>query len=345
MPTFSFALLSSFYLCPGPYLFIQSHLRRAIRYLALLPLLILASILSRLLSSSCRQELNPASNNLRINKKLHHQERSGSAFQRKDEMAAASSSSPDPWAQSLTLYSARGEPFNITMIDLDDYVFESVCACINYGAQLGASLLLLVVVLLLTKSDKRKSPIFVLNTLSLALNFVRSLLQSLYFNSGFSEIYTYFSQDYSRVPRTDYATSVAADVLTLLLLISIQCSLILQTQVTTTTLGRRYRILLVMFSILMALLATGFRLFLTAVNAQAILAAAAFNDYGWLVSATNITTTISICFFCLVFAMKLGFALYQRRKLGLRQFGPMQVIFIMGCQTMIIPGGSLFMKQ
>jgi pheromone alpha factor receptor len=251
---------------------------------------------------------------------------------------ASASASPDPRSQYLTLYSARGESFNITMIELDDFVLESVNACINYGAQLGASLLLLVVVLLLTQADKRKSPMFILNTLSLALSFIRSLLQSLYFHSGFSEIYAYFSQDYSRVPRTDYATSITADVLTLLLLISVQCSLTLQTQVTTTTLKRLYRILLILFSILMALLAIGFRLTLSVVNAQAILSAAAFNDYAWLVSATNITTTVSICFFCTVFASKLGYALHQRRKLGLRQFGPMQVIFIMGCQTMVIPG-------
>jgi pheromone alpha factor receptor len=47
---------------------------------------------------------------------------------------------------------------------------------------------------------------------------------------------------------------------------------------------------------------------------------------------------ISICVFSSVFCTKLGLAIRSRRSLGLKQFGAMQIIFIMGCQTLTIPG-------
>ncbi len=53
--------------------------------------------------------------------------------------------------------------------------------------------------------------------------------------------------------------------------------------------------------------------------------------------AGEITTTISVCVFCAMFVAKLGVAMKERKKLGIKQFGPMRVLFIMGCQTMFIP--------
>ena len=251
---------------------------------------------------------------------------------------ASSNSSFDPFAQSFTLRMADGTPFNVSVPDLDDFILYEVRCCINYGAQLGASLLLFVVLLLLTKPDKRASAIFLLNCASLSLSFVRSLLQSLYFVSGFAKTYAYFGNDFSRVPRGDYAQSIASDVLTMLLLVCVEVSLLLQTRVVCKTLARTLRYAITTVSCVAALLAVGFRLGLVVENSKSIMAAGSFASFAWLASATNITATISICLFCAVFATKLGFALRERTKMGMKQFAPMRIIFIMGCQTMVIPG-------
>ncbi|KAI9819728.1 MAG: hypothetical protein M1832_003962 [Thelocarpon impressellum] len=243
----------------------------------------------------------------------------------------------DPFSQSFTLQLQDGTPFNVSIPDLDTFISYSVRVSINYGAQTGASLLLLVVLLLLTKSDKRSSPIFLLNALSLTLNFIRSLLQCLYFVSGFCETYAYFGNDFSRVPRSDYANSIAANVLTLLLLVCVELSLMLQTRVVCKTVRREVRYAVTVVSSLAAFLAVGFRLGLVIENSMSIMKAESFYSWAWLASATNITATISISLFCGVFATKLGFALYERKQLGMKQFAPMRIIFIMGCQTMIVP--------
>lgn len=246
----------------------------------------------------------------------------------------------DPFHQSFTLLLADGTPFNVSTTDLEAFNLYNVRISINYGSQIGASLLLLLVMVLLTQPEKRRSPIFILNVLSLTFNFIRSLLQSLYFTSGFSVPYAYFSGDFSRVPSSDYATSVAAGIFTLLLLITIEISLVLQVSVVCATMKAVFRQAVIAGSALVAMVAIGFRAALVGINSRSIVRAESFIPWKWLASATNITTTISICLFCALFVVKLGVAMRERKKLRLRQFGPMRILFIMGCQTMFIPGKS-----
>lgn len=247
----------------------------------------------------------------------------------------------DPFRQSFTLLMRDGTPFNVTIPELDEFILYSVQISINYAAQLGASLLFLIVLLLLTKPDKRKSPIFIINSIALTLNVLRTLLQCLYFTGPFSETYAYFSLDYSRVSASDYANQVTITVLTFLLLVCAEASLLLQVRVVCVTLRQAHQRLIFALSVLIAGLAMGFRLAFCIENAKYILSLQSLFPLHWLASATNITTSISICWFCAVFIVKLGFALDQRKKLGMGAFGPMQIIFIMGCQTLIIPGMSL----
>ena len=244
----------------------------------------------------------------------------------------------DPFTQSFTLIMGDGTPFKVSIPDLDAFILYSVNICIMYASQLGASLVLLVVMAIMTKPEKRFVPITILNVLALTINFIRNILLCLYFTGPFSETYAYFAQDYSRVPTSAYGTSIAASVLTLVNLICIEGSLWLQMHVMCLTLRKVYRQAILGASLLIASLAIVVRLVLCIKNSKAIMTLADDTSFTWLSSATNITTTISVFWFCAVFVIKLGFALCQRRKLGLRRFGPMQIIFIIGCQTMIIPG-------
>ena len=248
------------------------------------------------------------------------------------------SSLTDPFTQTITLHLANGTPLNIPLPELDQFMLYNVQISINFASQIGASLILLVVLLLLTKPDKRRAPIFITNVLSLALNVIRNILQCLYYTGPFSEIYAYYGQDYSRVAGKDYGISVAASVLTVLLLACVESSLLLQIRVVCCTLPSRYRLATYGVSILTALLAIAFRFALCVENSKFIVTLTYETSLELLDNAANITTSISICWFCAAFVTKLGFALDQRRKLGLDQFGPMQIIFIMACQTLVIPG-------
>ncbi|OLL26477.1 Pheromone P-factor receptor [Neolecta irregularis DAH-3] len=57
----------------------------------------------------------------------------------------------------------------------------------------------------------------------------------------------------------------------------------------------------------------------------------------WMDKSKNIIFAFSICFFSSIFVTKLWRSIHTQRNLGFRQFGPLQVIFIMACQSMILP--------
>ncbi|OQD89386.1 hypothetical protein PENANT_c002G08818 [Penicillium antarcticum] len=246
-------------------------------------------------------------------------------------------SSTDPDQQDVTMHYSNGTEFKVPMQALDVFVMYNVRVCINYGCQLGASIVLLIILLLLTHADKRKSSVFILNGLALFFNSMRLLFQVIHFSTKFEEVYPYFSYDYSAVPASAYAISIMATVFQTLVVISIQASLVLQTNVICSTVRRRYRRPLLGLSILVALLVIGFRCAWMVENSIAIFKVMYMESIWWIESATNVTLTVSICFFCVIFVTKLGFAIKQRRQLGVREFGPMKIIFIMGCQTMIVP--------
>ena len=244
----------------------------------------------------------------------------------------------DPYQQSFTLQASDGTPFNVSIPDLDYLVRYNVQICINYGAQTGASIILLIVLLLLTKPDRRTSAIFIVNASSLALNIIRNILQCLHFTGPWTETYAVFSGDVSRIHSADYAKSVTGTVFILLVLLCVEISLCLQTRVVCVIMRQLYRRTIFATSVVIALLAIAFRLALCIENSIYIVQAKVVGPLYHLASATTITETISICWFSTVFVTKLAFALNERRKLGLAQFGPMQIIFIMGCQTLIVPG-------
>ncbi len=257
----------------------------------------------------------------------------------------ANSTSFDPYQQSFTLQDANGNPFNVTIPDLDSFVQYNNQILINYGCQLGACIILIFVLLLLTKENKRTSPIFIVNTLALTFNIIGNVTACLYFTGPFTESYAYFAQDYSRVPRGHYATSITSTFMWFLLMVCVEISLCLQTRAVCVTLRKAYRYAIFAVSFLIASVSIAVRLALSIEVAKAVIALIPDSELAWMQSATTITTTITICWFCAVFITKLAFALHQRKKLGLEKFGPMQIIFIMGCQTLFIPGTRKILRS
>ncbi|KAL4814697.1 fungal pheromone mating factor STE2 GPCR-domain-containing protein [Aspergillus spinulosporus] len=243
----------------------------------------------------------------------------------------------NPWNQTITFRLEDGTPFDISVDYLDGILQYSIRACVNYAAQLGASVILFVILVLLTRAEKRASCVFWLNSLALLLNFARLLCDVLFFTSNFVRIYTLISADESRITASDLATSIVGAIFTALLLTTIEISLVLQVQVVCSNLRRIYQRALLCVSAVVAMVTIAIRYSLLAVNIRAILEFSDPTAYNWLESLATVALTISICYFCVIFVTKLGFAIRLRRKLGLNDFGPMKVVFIMGCQTLMIP--------
>jgi pheromone alpha factor receptor len=245
----------------------------------------------------------------------------------------------NPFTQPITLLLPDGTPFNVTMDQFAWFHMYSAQLSISRGVSLGASLVLLIVLLLLTHSDKRRSPIFALNVMALLINAMRSLLSCIYMASEWQNPYAVIAGDFDQVTSVDKSNSVAVPVLTLLLLMAVMTSLLLQVKVVLATVRDIYKwaILTVLGS--MALVTIGFEFAVVVINSKLIVAEQGGLDpkFQDLLLDTYLVMMISFAMFMLVFLGKLGYAILQRRKIGVRQFGPMQILFIMMLQTLVVP--------
>ncbi|KAK2739973.1 hypothetical protein FQN57_006292 [Myotisia sp. PD_48] len=243
----------------------------------------------------------------------------------------------DPFEQSLVFHRGDGGTFNVSLSDLNKFMVYNVRVSISGGAQLGASVLMVLLLALLTAPEKRLSIVFVLNCATLVVNVVRTACSGIFFTTSWSDIYAYHSGDFSRVTPAAYANSIIGTVTIAVMLILIEFSLLVQTQVVCSTLRDLYRNILLAVSGIVALVAVGFRFGMMVENCKAIIGQYSIIHLKWLQSASNIATTASICYFSAIFMAKLGYAIYSRKKLGIKRFGAMQIIFIMACQTMVFP--------
>jgi pheromone alpha factor receptor len=246
----------------------------------------------------------------------------------------------DPFTQNFTVYNGDGEQFVLNMGDIDYLRMYGIRLAINYATQIGASIILLLVLIILTKREKRRSGVFIMNALCLFVNVIRSILQCCYLTSSFWNFYSQLTYDTSHDTWASRANTIASNTMTLLLVICVMISLSMQAWVVCITTPMVQRIIIFGITTTLALIAVGYRFAVTVISNIKTMQDGDMLAYQHLVNMNNIFQAIAIWSYCAVFTFKLGYAILQRKKLGLTQFGPMQIIFIMGAQTMVIPGMS-----
>jgi pheromone alpha factor receptor len=246
----------------------------------------------------------------------------------------------DPWMQPVNLLTPDGIDFTIPLSYFDQVRLYHARLGIMYGSQIGATLILLLVLLLLTRAEKRKSSIYLVNVLCLVTNFIRCVLLSCYTTSTIANPYSQLIRDGTRVTKGDFAVAVAFNTFSLIVTSLVMISLSIQVWVVCITTAPIHRYIIMGATSVVALVATGYKAAFIILNIKQTLIYQPLEPYKHVLQGSYITQAIAIWFFSCVFTYKLGYAIIQRRKLKMPQFGPMQVIFIMGCQTMLVPGTS-----
>ncbi|KAI4952767.1 hypothetical protein J4E91_003240 [Alternaria rosae] len=223
------------------------------------------------------------------------------------------------------------------MRDVNYWSVNTACVATSNGVGLGVSIMLLVVLLLLTKAEKRKSFIFFLTVASLFTNTIRCLLLAMFLTSGFNDPYIYLAEDAVSLTRADIAGYVAINVFSLIVAALVYASLSLQVWIVCVTTPPLQRTIIMSVTTTVACAAFGTKVALAYLNTKMTLEHTDFGSITVLNDITSIMQTVSIWLFSCVFTWKLGHAILQRRRLNMPKFGPMQIVFIMGCQTMSIP--------
>ncbi|CAK4033906.1 Pheromone P-factor receptor [Lecanosticta acicola] len=255
----------------------------------------------------------------------------------------ASAAPFDPYSQTFVLIMPDGE--TQAAIRLSDVFFLqtlAVSTAIIYAIQIGVCALLLLVLLLMTKPDKRRSVVFILNIASLVFLLLRAILLCQALNGPLYNFYNWVNTYYAQVGDAADVTK-ASEVFSFLSIAATELSMLFQTQIVCCTIKTFWRHLISTVCILVALVTISVRFAAMVVNIKwGILDIGSItleqqNTIDRLSSGFNICTMISIIVYSSIFCAKLGHAIYQRRKMGMKQFGPMQIIFVMGCQTLFIP--------
>ena len=249
----------------------------------------------------------------------------------------------DPWTQQFTIILPDGvTPLIANMADIATIQQAAVNTSIAQGTQIGAAVMLLVTLLLITKGEKMRSAVFLLNASSLFFVIIRGIIALSVTTGPLYDFYRYETGDYVDMGNTK-ALSVAADVMSFLLTIAIQLSLLMQVRIVCCNLETWKSRIINSVNIFAVFTAIAIRAALMVVDIDWNIVHLAsetrtqFETFGRLASAANITLVVSIAISAIIFCAKLGFAIEARRSMGMTQFGPMQIIFVMGCQTMCTP--------
>ncbi|TQS38717.1 hypothetical protein Golomagni_00771 [Golovinomyces magnicellulatus] len=236
----------------------------------------------------------------------------------------------DQLNQQIKLITAEGiTPATILKDELNNWNLYNVRASISFGFQSGAFCIMFIMTAVLTRSTRRRTPVHILNLLSLVLGFFRGLFQALYFTSNWNRFLAYFAQDYSEVTKHDYTLSILSIITPVLFATTVTSSLVLQAHTVTKLATQKWHSLTIFTSVLVLLIATGFRFANAILNCRAVIHTESYFDYQWLQLSVLITETITIWFFSLIFTGKLIYTIWIRKNLGLTRWDHLQILSVM----------------
>lgn len=242
----------------------------------------------------------------------------------------------DPSLSFITYTSAYGSDTQLSFEQLESLAQTRLTQGILFGTRIGAAGLAIIVLWMITKN--RKTPIFVINQVSLSFLFLHSVLYIGYLFRHYASIIYNLTMFTDFVPRSDVYLYGAINIFQVLLVISIEVSLTYQIRVIfkSDNYKRIGRVLMVI-SIVLAVV-TAVMYLVTAIKSMiTIYSDISGNPDTVLFNVSTILLSCSVNFMTLILTSKLLLAIRSRRFLGLKQFDSFHILMIMSCQTLILP--------
>jgi pheromone alpha factor receptor len=256
-------------------------------------------------------------------------------------MSALATTNYDPLGQNITILDSSETPFNVSIADINYEAHYTLSVATCYAVQLGASAVMLIAVLILTRKPGNHA-VFILNVASLVLCFFSRLVFILFFASNFNTFYSLNTFDYRYVTAGDNALVTIGSIIPVFLTATINASLVLQVIGITRQSHFRPWInkLMVGFSAFLFLFSLIFRIILAVENVLEIFKQSNFVAERWLTQIVLASETVTIMWFCGIFSGKLIVMLWVRSKTiwGRQIF--LEVIVIGLFYTMFLPSKS-----
>ena len=246
----------------------------------------------------------------------------------------------DPYTQSIILLGADGvQRYNVSLADVDAWNRTASSTCINYGAQIGASIVMLLMLLTLTPGHKLRRPTALVHVVHLVVNVVRMVLLAVYYTGAWVAFYPFFSLDFSAVPRRFTDQTLAANAFSALVVVVMQVALSMQAWAMVKIWPRGWKWAATLLSLVVSLGAVVLRLVYTVLIEEAMVDLRESFDLTRIASANAIYTALVIAFFCALFNGPLVWHLVKHRGLLHKKGGltPMEVLVATNGILMIVP--------
>lgn len=211
------------------------------------------------------------------------------------------------------------------------------------GFMVGATAMLMILLVLLTNREKARRPIFILNFLALFFLFFRSIVYLVMYCSSYEGIGQIFLGALAQYPRSTFAPQVIQAILTPFIYLTMLFSLVLQVRVVFAAEPRSQEIITVIGSIA-ALFLFGLGWHQVSILIRAIILLE-FVETNWTYDCLRIGIMVFVGVSCLLFLLKLAVAIRRRKRMGFKRFGPLQVLFIIFAQCLVIPRNLLSFRK
>ncbi len=249
----------------------------------------------------------------------------------------ASSTSFNSSAQNITITMPDGSSLYVLISDINNWFYYAVRVSTNYGAQVGACFIMLLVTLFLARDSQWRKLVHNFNLISLVLGLISGILQVTYFSSRWEEFRFFFTNDRSELKKSDFQTSVAGTVMPLLMRVFINMSLALQAHSVCKVMSKKKYYAIFFLSCIILLVALTWRFVECVTNSLTITSDSTYFNKDYITTGTLATEAISIWWFAGLFMWKLGWTIWTRKKMGWANLKMLDRLMIGGGCTMIIP--------
>lgn len=245
----------------------------------------------------------------------------------------------DLYNQTMTFIDWNGTVHEVNMRLIEDNEIYHSRLAILYSSQFGACFIMAMVLLVMNSRKSYRQPVFVLNLLSLVFGMLRNILLAFWTVGPWTGFYPQYSNDYFDIPASAYRLSIATTVFPLLMLITVNASLVIQAHTVSKIMDKKFAYPLFVASVLVVLLAVGFRFAYMVFNAQSIYGRHQLSEGNAriLKVGTVITAALTIWWFSIIFFSKLVYTVITRRRNGWKRYSTLRVLAIMSGCTMVIP--------
>lgn len=248
----------------------------------------------------------------------------------------------DPRKQVFYLIAADGETqIPVSLEDFTSMQIFDITNGIHFGAQVGASIMLLIVALCLMPRFKLVKLSQWLQFSALVLNIVRLILFAAFYTSPWNDTYALWSGDYSHIKPADVTRNAVSETLSMVIGILIQVILFVQAWAMLNLLSRRWKWSLAAISFLISLTAMAFRFVSGVALIQSVVTLNQVHNtqLAFTFVAYGVLQNVSIIWYCVLFNSKLAIHLIKHRGVLPSRHGlsAIEVLVITNGLLMFIP--------